>query len=241
MISISVGDQDTCVIATKVDGKVHTQYARWQDAQAILTSKTGFHSGLLPANCRHYSFKGSCHLVAFDFPAKLYKILVKHDRGGGVQTIDDVPLPAGLWVLKLIEKPGVADLTLASMALTALKSPGLVDENTVLYRWPTPNVETDGRVCWGYDQHVIGGIKKISAVAGIHIAFMKTYFNDHWWYQNSLATDYHYKGFGYREVEKYFTKLAGEGTFPEEVLTPARNSMTFKQCLDLVSGRTSWY
>ena len=234
MISLIIDENSSALLKTRVGGKDIVKIISWAEASNILHSYAGISSGLLPRGARYFRANGDEVIIAFDFPPSKQTLCVKHDYQTKIYKIDNVPLPGGIWILRLVKTN--SSYSVGGAILAATKSPGIIDENTCLYQWPTPNVDYDGRVCWNRDHHLISNIKTVSAVYGIHKFFLVTNFNDHLWHHGSLSRNFHYDGFNVQDIEKYFQKLADCEVFDESLLVSLKPP-NLKSALSVISSR----
>lgn len=217
MIDIEMSNEKS-TISTVHNGEVVRRDIPQEDILALLEGHCSFDTGLLPPNTRYYKKQGQRVGILVEVPYHSRTIFVKHDGSSKQIILEDVPMPAGLFAYDVTLRAN-GNLTLTRGILFAMKRQGMVDFDTPLFRYPAPNINTGGGICWGHDAgKLFANIKTLSALEGAARAYFRTNFNDHMWDKSAVTRDFPWGNINYRLVEDYFQKVKEVGEFKDEWL-----------------------
>jgi hypothetical protein len=139
----------------------------------------------------------------------------------------NVPFPGLLFCAVLIqETSGDFKFDKEASRMFALKTP-VLNEQTIVYKYPYTNVYGDCRICWGDSLSFLRNNQVIvSQVAGLLEVFLNAENNEDL-YNSSYAP---FKGENAKEV---FDKMNGVTNYPYETLA---KHMTFKEAVSLLTN-----
>lgn len=218
------------------DGHTYQKMVSHKKLMSVLEKHSTFATGLLPPNTRYYQKSGDQYVVLVEIPPMKRTMIVKHDGHGRQIVIDNVPMSAGAFFFNIHKDPRTQNYQISRPRLFALPFKGLQGFEDQLYRYPTPNVDIHGGICWGSNHGVIEGLKCLSGLEGAVRAFFRTNFNDHIWGYNALTNKFDWKGMSWRAVEQYFQELANFDQFDDDWLLPT--AQTVKKVLQSMRANT---
>lgn len=223
MLEVQLEPNGASIVLSK-DGKNFSRPVDSKELMGVLEQFCAFDTGLLPPNTRYYNLKGDKLVTVVEFPYAKRTIFVKHDGSNKIHTLEDIPMPAGLFVfnVQLLKN----NHKLNNGMMFGLPRKGLTDPNVKLRRYPTPNLDSSGRICWGgYANKLFSEMKTVSALEGVVRAFFRTNFNDHLWGKRCLHESFPWEDINVMMIEEYFNKIAELGDFKDEWMLPAHYSL----------------
>ena len=206
-------ESDFCRISLEKNGVKKQKLVSLGDLMDELSAYRATNFGLLPRNLRIMESQGNFLLMGLEFPALCKTIVVDEYRSGGTRDVEikEVNLPAGVLFVKMIRNPGGV-MRHADSFLFALKGKRGISFNTDrLYKYPTPNVYDNGRICWGAVE--IEEVTHLSSVEGLVGSFFANKFNSDL-FSGKLTSEF--RG-GRTSVTSYFKSLTKE-VFQDEWL-----------------------
>lgn len=211
--------QEYCKVSLKNNqGLVKEKLVNLSDLLDELSVYRASNFGLLPRGIRVLETKGSHAVVAVEFPAT--KRTIKFEAyARDPQEFENVSLPSGIMFEKLLRQPGGSYRHIDSY-LYAMGSDRVNFSSDRLYKYPTPNVYEDGRVCWGSVERT--DIRHLSAVEGMVASFFSNKFNTDLFYDK--VSDGFPENIN-RGVDEYF-KYLSEHEFQTGWLVPAETTVS---------------
>lgn len=194
---------DYCKVSVKSNsGLVKEKLVNLSDLLDELSAYRATNFGLLPKNTRLLETKGNYLILGVEFPRSNRQVKYMALGDEEAATIDNVSLPAGLFIEKMMREPGGTYRHIDSY-LFALSGNRITFNTDTLYKYPTPNIYEDGRVCWG--EVDFGEMRQLSATEGLISSFFCNYFNNDLFYDR-VSQDF--SGIVSRGVQSYFEYLS---------------------------------
>lgn len=210
---------DFCKISYEKNGLKRQKLVSLGDLMDELSAYRSTNFGLLPRNIRIMESQGNMLLMGLEFPKSQRDI--KLSRYGFNEDVEDlvegVHLPAGILFIKLLREPGGVLRHLDSF-MYAIKGKRVSFSSDRLYRYPTPNIYDNGRICWG--QVDIDDMTHLSSVEGLVNSFFANHFN------SDLFTGKVTSSFpGSTNAETYFADLTSIESFKDEWLVQTNDTV----------------
>jgi len=213
-------ESDYCKISLEKNGVLKQKLVSLGDLMDELSAYRSTNFGLLPRNLRIMESQGNFLLMGLEFPELSKRITIDEyrERGSVDVVLEDVKLPAGIFFIKLIREPGGV-LRHADSFMFALRGKrGVSFGSDRLYKYPTPNIYDNGRICWG--EVDIPEMSHLSAVEGLVGSFFANKFNSDL-FSGKVTSEFT----GKTSVTSYFTKLSKEERFKEEWLAQTNHTV----------------
>lgn len=207
-----------CKISLEKNGVKKQKLVSLGDLMDELSAYRSTNFGLLPRNLRIMESQGNMLLMGLEFPKIERSITVSKygfDRDSE-QVVEEVKLPAGVFFVKLLREPGGV-LRHVDSFMYAIRGKRISFSSDRLYRYPTPNIYDNGRVCWGSVD--IEDMTHLSSVEGLVNLFFANNFNA------DLFTGKVTEAFpGNRNADRYFEDLTKED-FKDEWLVQTNDTV----------------
>lgn len=175
------------------------------DVQDLLNEFSTYQAtnfGLLPRGTRVLEKRGDSTFLGIEFPKSKRLIKFKPSGSAEVEEIEGVSLPAGIMFITLRGSDN-RSYRYVSGQMYAVAGDRIMFKNEDLYRYPTPNIYEDGRICWGYVE--FDEFPFLSSVEGMVSSFFTNKFNTDLFY-NKLSNNF--TGIEERGVGEYFKYLS---------------------------------
>lgn len=130
--------------------------------------------GLLPKDTRMLESSGLFTLVGMEFPPKTRTVTFNAERYSDKKPLTiDASLPGGVFFVIL--KREATQYRFMESFIYAVKGNRITFDTDRLYKYPMPNIHSDGRICWGNIVHPL--FERLSAVEGLMLKFFSGNFN----------------------------------------------------------------
>lgn len=194
--------------------------------------------GLLPPGIRYLAAGASVIKAAVEVPAARYDICV-HENSD--QRFEKVGLPTALFFFELCKRNGANGLfEMTKSYVYALAGNRLMFGMDRLYKYPIPNVYPEGRICWGYNDTNLRGIKTIAGLGGIVNTFFGAPFNNDLFSMGSVSSSFPWdenSKNGRGSASNYASILSGEDFNPEWLSQAPPPYTSFNNALNSIFQR----
>lgn len=190
-------EKDFCKLIYDDKGLRREKLVLLSDLLEELSTYRETNFGLLPKNVRLCASKGNRLVVGIEFE-KAQRVINFTSFPDSVR-FDHVSLPAGILLQKL-NVSGSRYIHVNSY-IFAIRGRRIQFPNDRLYHYPTPNVYSDGRVCWGGVN--LGEINSLSATEGVVSSFFSNQFNSDLFYDRVVSSS----SYASMSAESFFNHL----------------------------------
>lgn len=176
-----------------------------------LAQKSGLSTPVLPFGTKLYSKQNGTHKLFIEMLPM--KRRIKYVNGGQTIFNDMVPMPFGVFIVELREVNGRFQIQQGNSRIFALKGP-ILTKNDKLYRWPTPNVYTQGNICWGSGSNTLNQMSSLDSphqAGRIIDMFFSGNFNNHIHPQLN--------GYSSNEYVRFLNDMKERQQFDDDILT----------------------
>lgn len=182
-------------------------------------------SPMLPIGTVRYFEKGNdISLIMFHESDRFDAcLLMGHDDSDRpkIKTIENCVRPSVI-MKHIIRNRGRNHYELASSQVYAVKEASslLVNDATVLYRLPFPNVYADGKVCWGHANDRAGTMESLAGLKAYVERLFRSVFN------RDLFDSNLFSSLGINSPEALFEQLSNKDLYPDKFFLPLAESKT---------------
>jgi hypothetical protein len=219
MLDIKISDAGTTLGYTDHAGNKSVKGIDLSDLIKVLSANVGFDMGFLPIGTRYLGTRGEQTHIVIERPASTYKIKFDARNSLPAYEIEDVKLPPALiffCLSKANDAYFVSDSRIFAMAQNHIMLG--IDG---LYKYPTPNIYSDARICWGQNDDGNKNFKSLAALNGIVQRFFTAPFNDDLFGTTMVQTSFPWAG-STGGAMGYFKQLVNQ-PFDNKWLVPATN------------------
>jgi hypothetical protein len=219
MLDVNITEAGTTLTYTDPAGSKQVKGIDLSDLVKLLSTSVAFDMGFLPIGTRYLGVKGDQTHIAIERPAAQYDVAY-HGRSGSIAQIGKVNLPAALFLFVLTKAND--HYFVSHSHIFAMRQNNIMLGIDGLYRYPTPNVFPDARICWGQNEEAIKNFKSLAALNGAVRRFFTAPFNEDLFQTSHVSAKFPWtqvsRGDGLT-VPNYF-KFLVENTFDSEWLVP---------------------
>lgn len=206
----------TGILTYNKNGKTARLKVNPDEVLEIINQGAAFSTELLPAGTRYFKRTGNRYALALEFPPHKREI-----KFYGRESIKDVPLPGGLFLANVNYTN--KHFRLNSYNLFAFAGKQITDGTEKLYRFPTPNLDTGGYICWGSSLKTFD-FPKLNGLSDFIRIFLGSEFNDHMTETKMLNDKFDWSGINpIIGAYQYFSKLAELGEIKPEWFSTAND------------------
>lgn len=202
MLDVKIVESGTTLTYTDpITGNKQVKGIDLTDLVKVLSTNVAFDMGFLPAGTRYLGIKGDQTHIAVERPAGVYDISFASRAPGPASVVGKANLPAALFLFVLTKAN--EHYFVSNSYVFAMKQNSIMLGIDGLYRYPTPNIFQDGRICWGTNEDAIKNFKSLAALNGAVRRFFTAPFND-----DLFQTSYVSSKFPFGQVQRNDNSLA---------------------------------
>lgn len=233
MLQLQISDSGTNITHVDSNGNHQTKSVDLSDLVKVLSTNVAFDMGFLPIGTRYLGVKGDQIHIAVERPASAYD--VSFSNGSTTKVLGKANLPAALFLFVLTKANDAFFVNNAY--IFAIKQDNIMLGIDGLYQYPTPNVFTDARICWGSNEEAIKNFRSLAALNGAVRRFFTAPFNSDLFNQSMVSQSFPWAKVGADssgQAERYL-KFLTENPFNSDWLMPHRNEMkNFDSAIKLI-------
>ena len=189
MLDVKIAETGTTLTYTDpVTGGKQVKGVDLTDLVKVLSTNVAFDMGFLPIGTRYIGIKGDQTHIAVERPAGIYDISFSSRGSGGGEHIGKANLPAALFMFVLTKAN--EHYFVSNSYVFAMRQDSVMLGIDGLYKYPTPNIFPDARICWGQNDEALKNFKSLAALNGAVRRFFTAPFNDDLFQTSHLSSKF---------------------------------------------------